>query len=638
MDAVPFYGNWGASAEANAETESDSGYSYESGSEGGPSPGAPPPPPGPPESMPAGMATGVKGSAVFTPGGVGDPRVVLSVKAVRGATAADLVAVHDEILAKSTEEFITDAVLLAFQNRDIRGGKGERAIFHTLFQNIAKHHPTLADRLVDLVPEYGSWKDIFTLFSGCAALQPAIYKEFVEQLKRDEGSPNPSLLAEDSRERESKACRLNVSLLAKWAPREGNAQDRIAKALANHLWQADPAGRKAKGALASYRKRLAAMNATIKTVETYECANRWDEIDPKRVPARAREIKMAAYLNEKVQTKEERQTHEAKVLRHPDDAKRMACREHFQEFFKKAAKGEVKISGAETLYPHELVKKMWNSTGNANQDEVNSWNAVWSQMVAKAATAAGPNGGLGSSVAMCDFSGSMQSAALVGDTPYWVSMAMGLLIAAVNTGPFKGKFMTFDSNPLWHQVPDGANLQAALDSIKRHSGIGQGLSTDFQKAMDLLLQTLKDANTPPGQEPKNLIVITDMGWDQASNAGVPGYYTSNRYNNHHATKPWETHLEAIKESFKREGGWEAPRIVIWNVAASYSSDFHAQATTPGVIMLSGWSPSLFKILCEEGPRCITPYDALRAQLDDKRYDPVRERVREWMVGGWRGVA
>ena len=614
MDAVPFYGNWGASANANAETESDSPYSYDSGSEGGPSP--PPaatlmPGPNPP---PTGMATGVKGSAVFTPGGVGDPRVVLSVKAVRGAAVNDLVAVHDEILARSTEEFITDAVLLAFQNRDIRGGKGERAIFHTLFQNLAKHHPTLADRLVDLVPEYGSWKDVFTLFSGCAALQPAIYKVFVEQLKRDEVGPQ-------------------VSLLAKWAPREGNAQDRIAKALANHLWQAEPPGRKAKGALASYRKRLAALNATIKTVETYECANRWDEIDPKRVPARAREIKMAAYLNEKVQTKEERQTHEAKVLRHPDDAKRMACREHFQEYFKRAAKGEVKISGAETLDPHELVKKMWNSTGDADTDAVNSWNAVWHQMVAKA----GAQGGLGSSVAICDFSGSMQSAALVGDTPYWVSMAMGLLIAAVNTGPFKGKFMTFDSNPLWHQVPDGANLQVALDSIKQKHGIGQGLSTDFQKAMDMLLQTLKEARTPPGQEPKNLIVITDMGWDQASNAGVPGYYTSNRYDRHHVTKPWETHLEAIKESFKREGGWEAPRIVIWNVAASYTNDFHAQATTPGVIMLSGWSPSLFKILCEEGPRCITPYDALRAQLDDKRYDAVRERVQEWLAGGWRGV-
>lgn len=615
--AAEYDGYWINSAAANAETETDdSGYSYasRSGSEGGPSP---PPPAGPAETQPAGMKTGVKGSAVYTPGGVGDPRVVLSVKAVRGAAAADLVKYHDQILDRGTEEFITDAVLLAFQSRDVRGGKGERAIFHTLFWNIVKHWPGLAQTLLDLVPEYGSWKDVFALFAGSPTLHGSIYKLVAEQLVKDEKAA-----AEGAG---------SVSLLAKWAPREGNSQDKLAKAFATHLWQTYPANRKAAGPLPSYRKRLAALNAYIKTVETYECANRWDEIDPKRVPARAREIKIAAYLNEKLQSKDQRQMREAKVLRHPDDAKRMACREHFQDFLKKAAKGEVKISGTETLYPHELVKKMY---GNGSEDEVNAWNAVWAQMVTKAGT----QGGLGSSIAMCDFSGSMQSAGLVGDTPYWVSMAMGLLIASVNSGAFKNKFMTFDSDPLWHQIPEGATLSAAVDTLKRNRGIGQGLSTDFQKAMDLVLKTLKDARTPPGEEPKNLIVITDMGWDQAART-VDGYghYTRNSYDHHYRSKDWETHLESIKASFKREGGWEPPRIVIWNVAASYSNDFHAQADTPGVIMLSGWSPSLFKILCEEGPRCITPYDALRAQLDDKRYDAVRERVREWLAGGWRGV-
>jgi hypothetical protein len=186
-------------------------------------------------------------------------------------------------------------------------------------------------------------------------------------------------------------------------------------------------------------------------------------------------------------------------------------------------------------------------------------------------------------------------------------------------------------------VPADATLRTALDSIRANPGIGQGVSTDFQKAMDLVLKTLKDNQTPPGEEPKNLIVITDMGWDAASKYGGAGYYTGNSYGHHHRTGDWETHLDAIKASFKR-GGWEPPRIVIWNVSAQYSSDFHAQADTPGVIMLSGWSPSLFKILCEEGPRCVTPYDALRAQLDDKRYDCVRTRVSEWLRGGWRGVA
>jgi hypothetical protein len=69
-----------------------------------------------------------------------------------------------------------------------------------------------------------------------------------------------------------------------------------------------------------------------------------------------------------------------------------------------------------------------------------------------------------------------------------------------------------------------------------------------------------------------------------------------------------------------------PRIVIWNIAAT-STDFHATADTEGAIMLSGWSPSLFKVLQTEGVVLQTPYQALRLQLDDERYDPVRQQVR-----------
>jgi hypothetical protein len=48
-------------------------------------------------------------------------------------------------------------------------------------------------------------------------------------------------------------------------------------------------------------------------------------------------------------------------------------------------------------------------------------------------------------------------------------------------------------------------------------------------------------------------------------------------------------------------------------------------------MLAGWSPSLFKVLQKEGVVIQTPYAALRAQLDDERYDPVRARVEAWLA-------
>jgi len=74
-------------------------------------------------------------------------------------------------------------------------------------------------------------------------------------------------------------------------------------------------------------------------------------------------------------------------------------------------------------------------------------------------------------------------------------------------------------------------------------------------------------------------------------------------------------------------GFKAPRIVIWNLRASPQTDFHATADTPGVAMLSGWSPTQFEILMKEGPRQMTAYEMLRLELDDPKYLKVRERIR-----------
>lgn len=563
----------------------------------------------------ASTAVGVKGSDVFTPSGAGDPRVVLSVKAVRHASPSELVEWHTKVLGLKTDQALEDAVLLAFQTRDVRGGKGERAVFQTLFQNLYTHHPSLATSLVDLVPEYGCWGDLITMSVQTPKLRDAALNVMEAQIYKDEAAVQLGKLAE-------------VSLVAKWAPREGNKHSvlagELAKRMAHGLYLGPGETRR------TYRQRVAALNRVIQTTEVLECANRWDEIDPRRVPARARTIKLAAYLNEHVR---ETGSRGPPSLRHPNDTKRMACRQKFKDFLEAAATGKVKISGAETLYPHELVRALSEDCSTA--DEKNNYDAVWSQMVAKARESK-----LADCIAMCDFSGSMVSSG--NDAPYWVSKALGLLIASATSGPFKDKFLGFSTDPQWVSVDSSKPLSGIVGSLDTRKC--EGMSTDFQKAMDQVLATLKASRVRPGDEPKNLVVITDMGWDAACGSSENSYYTGHFYRHHVKTAAWQTHIQAIRESFKRasedmwgasEAAWQPPRIVIWNVAATYTNDFHAQADTEGVIMLAGWSPSLFKVLCEEGPKEMTSYDGLRAQLDDRRYDAVRNRVREWIAGGWR---
>ena len=544
---------------------------------------------------------GAKGSDVYNSSG--SALVDLSVRLVRDAWSDDM----NDLFSKAIEASEDDAFVLAFQTRDIRGGKGERKLFGKMVELLLKNRPQLMVGLLDLIPEYGCWRDLYTEhFYG---YRPDVAALVVKQLKADaakvaSAAANPEM---------SEAA---ISLCAKWAPREGKDTEG-AKAMAALLFPTEP---KLSQRLKSYRKLVAGLNRRLDTTEIKMCGKHFADINPAKVPGVCLAKHMKAFLNEQGSSKKGGRTH--RDLRHPDDPDRMACREHFQEHMSKAARGEAKVNGSVTRYPHQVIKDVICGAEGAERE---SLIAVWNGMVANAKAL----GGLGRTIAMCDFSGSMRSSSS-GDTPYLVSMAMGLLIAEVCSDEFKDTFMTFDSSPQWHKLPAAADIFSRVNSI---GNCGQGLSTDFQKAMDLVLATLKEKRVRPGQEPKDLIVITDMAWDAACGSSQQSVHTGNSYRHVVKTNPWQTHIQMIRESFRRAGedmwgaayGWKPPRIVIWNVAAT-CVNFHATADTEGVIMLSGWSPSLFKVLTEEGARVQTPLEALRIQLDDERYDPIRKRL------------
>jgi len=528
------------------------------------------------------MAVGSKGSDVYD--STGDPRVDLSVRLVRGAEPADLKARIKAIAALD----LADAFVLAFHSRNVRGGKGERDIFHALFASLTETHLEFAIALLDLVPAFGSWRDILELFSIEPDLDAALLALIKRQLEIDTATPEGK----------------SISLLAKWLPREHSAKDDLSKKLATALFPEAKVATSRK----LYRKTVAALNKRLDTVETHMCSGTWATIKPATVPGRAGKLYAKAFLN----TKEK------------EDPDRVACAVIFKEHFARAKKGEATVHGSKTLFPHEVVKKARDTS--QTESERDQLSAVWSSMISDLMK----GGGLGDAIVMSDFSGSMRSAGSQGDTPYWVSMALGILGSQACSPAFRGRMMTFDSTPTWHSFPS-ADLFECLATL--NSRISQGTSTDFQAAMDLVLKDLKATRCRPGQEPKYLLVLTDMNWDQACASNGVSAYTGNTYRHHVKTKSWETHLDMIKESFKRAGedmhgdgqGLTPPQIVIWNLAAN-PTDTHATATSPGVSLLSGWSPTQFRVLQKEGPRSITPYETLRIELDDSQYNVIRERI------------
>jgi hypothetical protein len=559
---------------------------------------------------------GNKGADVLS--STGDARVDLNVKCVRSAEAAILHAGIQAVMDIGTAEAVEDAFVLAFHVRNIRGGKGERAVFTTLFSYLFSIRPHLALAVLDLIPHYGCWKDLLVLATDAtAACTDAALRLIATQLEADE-------TAESGRR----------SLAAKWAPREDSQFKTLARRLAYLMF---PCASNHSAKMRLYRQKVARLNHELKTVETFMCADRFEDIVPGTVPGRAGKVYNRAFLNLPTTYKAKEMSAPRGEFRHPDDPKRMACREHFEAHFAKAAKGEAKVHGADTIFPHELVKKAKDSE-SLSEPEKDHIRGVWRGMVEKAKA----GGGLRRSLFMCDFSGSMQSSS-AGDTPYWVSMALGLLGSEVCAEEYQNTILGFDSEPNLLRFPPGTDIFQRLETITSHPEFGQGLSTDFQAAMDLVLSTIKESRCRPGQEPENLIVLTDMNWDAACGSSERSVYTGHGYRHVVKTAPCETFVTTIQNAFTRAGedmwgpgqGFTAPRIVIWNLAASRQTDYHATSDTPGVAMLSGWSPSQFEILQKEGPRQMTAYEILRMELDDAKYQRVRDRIRDAMRDAMR---
>jgi len=534
------------------------------------------------------LKLGVNGADVYTEVGVGDDRVSLFTMLNRGLEAEYIQGHVDKIHAKNDTKWMQDLWVMAFQTRDIRGGKGERKLFYQLIEALYQVNPVETEKMLSLVPEYGCWRDLWEIWQRIPALESAIL-ELVHHTYMK--SVNYMRLGPSK----------EMGLLAKWLPREKSKTfPGLAKKIAQHIYRSELVPNKQ---MMYYRTMCSEMNRALKTVEVNMCGKTWAQISPDAVPGRCLKIHDAAFLNEP--TKKQKACGDE--LRFPDDEDRMECRAHFQEFVEGLKAGTKKAHGANVVLPHELVVKTENYTTSSDQHAIiqAQWDAIREETV--------KGSGLGKSVAMCDFSGSMSG------TPLEISKALGILISEITHPAFRDHILTFDAVPQWHSFVGKKTLKAKLASIK---GCGQGLNTDFYKACQCIITRMVQNKVPVGEEPEDLIVITDMGFDEAS--------TSHSCSSSSTLSAWETQLVRIRREFQEAGeqlwgkgcSWTLPRIVIWNVRAEFK-DFHAKADQEGVVQLSGWAPSMLKALQTGGVKVQTPYEGMRCILDDARYDAVR---------------
>jgi len=247
---------------------------------------------------------GVKGSDVYTTDAFqtfGEKMVALSALLTRGVSEATVQAAVSEVFTMPSHDHnsvIEELLVLAFQTRDVRGGKGERDASKYIFEYLLMEPKTkeVTLDLLDLFAEYGCWQDLFKMANH--ETYPRIKQIVKEQFAKDEAAIYAYKWAAQASEvagwgGEEKAKKPKVSLLAKWLPREG--QPGVIEMVCTLVPGTMFHGTRMK----LYRKKVAAVNKFLQTVEVKMCAGDWEEIEPGTVPGRAVKKYVKAFLNEK---------------------------------------------------------------------------------------------------------------------------------------------------------------------------------------------------------------------------------------------------------------------------------------------------------------------------------------------------
>jgi len=591
----------------------------------------------------------------------GNALLSLFYRLVRDLDDASLETLYNAALAEANATANTaalaDLIVLVFQTRYCRGGKGEKRLFYTLFALLVKTiGMETAQALLPLVPEYGSFKDLLALQEVSAALTEPALAVMADALRTDEAELETAL-------KEKRTPKLSLS--GKWAPRENGAYDKKSGAASKLARLMYPAISKPSAAR-KYRKLVASLNGALATPEVLMAAGRYAEIKFAGVGSLCLQRHRKAFLNETCKGKVASAMEET-GNRHPNDADRVAARVHLREaMVKKGVKGK-------QLGPHEITAKlMAHRRGNVSTAERDLMQAQWvairkgvEETLAKAAEqrdaevllAAAPSTAaasgtadalasvaalkaalpksvnLGKLVPLVDVSGSMHG------TPMEVAIAMGILVSELTSAEFKDRVLTFESRPNWVGLSGCADI---ADKVSTVQSADWGGSTDFAAACERILDVAETHKLSPDSIP-DLIVFSDMQFDEARGAHSYGFHTQR-------VSSWETHYERLERRFAEVGvavcgqPYAPPQIIFWNLRGN-AVGFPVAKDAPNTQLLSGFSPSLLKLVLtgaelvaeeeevtmpdgtvkvkKSGP---TPEQTLRAALDDEAYDAVRMKL------------
>lgn len=456
---------------------------------------------------------------------------------------------EDEIFKLFLKAFHEDKLLAIkwlFFMRDAREGMGERRSFRIILNGLGHQHPTIAKELISLVPDYGRWDDLYSLMDG--DLTEYVVDFIYQQLQEDCGNY------------------LNkkpISLLAKWLPKESTKKYKKVYNILLKKFGMTPK---------EYRRIISDLRKYLDVVEVKMSANEWNKVNYNTIPSKANLLYKDAFL------------------RHDKERRN----EYLNDL--KNGNNNAKIN-AKVLMPHEIVhrymdKYEWGDIDDFDESLEQLWKAL-------------PNYVNSEGFSMFVRDGSYSMTTKIGNTNITcldISTALAIYFSEHCKGEYKDNFITFSNRP---KVIDLSNCSSLREKIEKCHAEDDCSNTDIYKVFKLILDTAVNNKYTQEQLPKNIVVVSDMEFDDAT-----------------TTSDYQTLFETIQAEYLLHG-YDLPRLVFWNVC-SRTGAIPLKTNKNGVCLVSGFNPTIMDMVLSGE---LDPYKCLVNKLNSSRYDAVEKAVK-----------
>lgn len=356
------------------------------------------------------------------------------------------------------------------------------------------------------------------------------------------------------------------------------------------------------------RKRLAKLNKVLQTTQIAMSSTDkvWNTIDFNKVTSKTLNKNRLAFQNlnkDKSQRSDERH--------------RVHCAENLKEHVQKSMtqmydeKPTVKIN-ARRCDTYELVKAALDAT---TSDDVKLVNAQWLENGKN-------NDGLKNIISLVDVSGSMECDNYI---PLYNAIGLGLRASEKNTGAFKNRIITFETNPRWVTFAEDSTFHEKVIQLKEAPWGG---STNIKKAFEIILEIIVTNNVSPSVvENMVLAIFSDMQFNESDRT---------MYNvSDNGQMPF---YEEVKQMYADAGlkssycaPYSVPHILFWNLRTT--KGFPVLTSQENVSMLSGYNSSLLNTFCNKGFDELKKFEPIKFVEDilaNERYNYVEEGLNQIM--------